>query len=109
MFSAPVDIVGGLSGSAPAWVGKPGATAAERYFGFAHMKDPNWQGEQQDWAALTLTQFGPIVNVDSEAAPYKGSHMLTTDIASGNPHGSTISPGNAEKFGPVWMYLLIPA
>ena len=109
MLSAPVDTIGGYGGTSPAWVGKAGATPADRYYGFAHMKDQYWQGEQKNWAALTLTQFGPIVNVGGAAAPYQGSHTLTTDIASGNPHGSTISFANAEKFGAVWAYLLIPA
>jgi hypothetical protein len=114
MFSAIPDAIGGFSGSSPAWVAKPGATPADRYYGFAHMKDQFWPGEQQNWAALTLTQFGPIVNADSAGAPYAGTHMLTTAITydASVPNGAaatTIAARNAEKFDPVWTYMLLPA
>lgn len=113
MLASITDTIGGFSGSSPAWAGKPGVTPAERYFGFAHMKDQYWSGEQQNWAALNLPPFGPVVNTDSEQAPYKGSHMLTTDVAydtsvPNGAHPTTIAARNAEKFGPVWAYMLIP-
>ncbi|MDQ6833808.1 MAG: hypothetical protein M3008_10440 [Chloroflexota bacterium] len=112
MLSAVPDAIGGFSGTSPAWVGKAGATPADRYYGFGHVKDQWWPVLQKNWAALTLTQFGPVVNVDGAAAPYQGSHMLATAIAYDTnemlaAHKSTLR--NAEMFSAVWAYMLLPA
>jgi len=113
MFAAVTDAIGGFNGPAPAWTSKPKATPADRFFGFAHMDDQWWPAEQKNWAALNLTQFGAVVNVDNATAPYDGSHMLTTDIAwdhsmANGAHPAVVSPLNTGTFAPVWAYLLGP-
>jgi hypothetical protein len=112
MFASITDAIGGFNGPSPDWVAKPSATPAERYFGFAHIHDQWWPAEQKNWASLSLNQFGSVVNVDSAAPPYGGSHMLSTDIQYNHavPNGAhpTVAAGtNAERFNAVWEYLLI--
>jgi hypothetical protein len=112
MFAAITDALGGLNGPSPDWVAKPSATPTVRYFGFAHMRDQWWPAEQKNWAALSLDQFGPIVNVDSAAAPFDGSHMLTSDIpfdhnVPNGAHPTVAAAPNAAIFKGVWEYLLI--
>ena len=65
-----------------AWLQGPHATPSERYYAFGHLADENANWELQ-WKAtkLGLEAFGPIVNVDHEAAPYRNSHLLMTGAA----------------------------
>lgn len=112
MFAAITDAQGGFDGLSPAWVAKTSATPASRYFGFAHMHDQWWPAEQKNWAALTLDQFGPIVNVDSATPPFDGSHTLTTDIpfnhnTSNGAHPTVAAAPNAGIFEKVWEYLIV--
>lgn len=114
MFGSVIDRIGQVTGPAASWTGKPGATPVERYFGFAHMEDNEWSVERKNWAALDLPQFGDIVNADGLAAPFGGSHMLTTGIAYDHSdrlaaHNAVVQPANATAFGAVWMYMLVPS
>ena len=114
MFAAVTDAFGGFDGSVPAWTFKPAATPAGRYYGFAHMDDQWWPAEQKNWAALNLTQFGGVVNVDNATVPYNGSHMLTTGIAwnhsiANGAHPAVVSPLNAGSLAPAWSYVLVPS
>lgn len=107
-------------GNEPApWISASGATSDEGYFGFVHIQDPlvlyTW--EVPTWQAYGLSQFGSPVLVESNTAPYLGTHMFTTDLApqdGTNYHGATVTdaatplePGGTPVFQPVWQYLLI--
>jgi hypothetical protein len=118
MFAAPPDTTGPLNGPSAPWISKPSATPPDRYFGFAHVHDLWWPAEQENWAALSLNQFGPMVNVDSATSPFGHSHMLTTNIpydpgpgpdglARGG-HSTVFDPRNAGIFYYVWEYVLVP-
>lgn len=80
-FSSPSDMV---NGQVAAWV-SPGATGAERYYGFSHEQDSiiAWSLIEQNWPALGMADFGTYVNVDDnvyDTAPgFGGSHMLSTN------------------------------
>ncbi len=76
------------------------------------MRDQYWPAEQKNWAALSLNQFGPIVNVDSTTPPFGGSHTLTTDIpfdssVPNGAHPTVVMARNAGVFEKVWEYLLV--
>lgn len=100
------------------WQALPSATPPNRYFGFSHVLDGGWSGGHycRSWEMIGLNQFGPIVNVDSVAAPFGNSRRLITnaDVKSDEKraHGS-VTPGNsAVKDGSgkfiheeVWRYL----
>jgi hypothetical protein len=112
LFGSVTDAVGSLRGPAPSWESTPGATPAERYFGFAHQRDNFWPAIQRGWIALGLEPFGPIVNVDGENPPFGGTHRLTTSVACVNPnaancaHTTVITPKLSSRFVPVWEYML---
>ena len=112
MLSAPADCV---EGKAPApWLARVGATAAERYFGFAHLRDPAIDRILAGWQALGLDRFGGTVRVDHHASPYQRSHQLVTDqeVAHERHHGSVavdrFTPRGRDGvpvFQPVWSHL----
>jgi hypothetical protein len=59
-----------------------------------------------------MSQFGPIVNVDTTTAPFGHSHSLTTDIPydhsiPNGAHPTVMAPRNAVAFHDVWEYLLV--
>jgi len=80
-FSSPADI-DDVQHKLAAWVLAPGATPAERYYGFSHQRDGEipWALIQQEWPAFGMDAFGAAVNIDSTAPPYNGSHMLTSNL-----------------------------
>jgi hypothetical protein len=100
------------------WQALPSATPQNRFFGFSHVLDGGWSGMHycRSWELLGLHQFGPIVNVDREKAPYGKTRRLITDA---NVKGddkrahSSVVPGGASpkdsegKFlhEDVWRYL----
>jgi hypothetical protein len=127
MFSSPVDRSGPnqrptVSPQPAPWLLDAHDTPSERYFGFAHASD-----EANDWElqwpglGLGLTDFGPIVNVDQEQPPYRGSHALITGaLPHDNPspppvprnHSSIVSDlltpltdFGQPRFAPVWQYV----
>lgn len=97
-----------------AWLTEPSATPKSRFFAFNHRQD--YQGctpDQQNvnLHALKLDAYGPLVNVDQVAPPYRHSHCLTTNypgthLESGAAHTSVMNGRNAAVFGPVWRYML---
>lgn len=100
------------------WQGFPSATPANRFFGFSHVLDGGWTGDHycRSWQMLGLHQFGPIVDVDSIAAPFGNSRRLTTkfDVKGDAKRAhSSVVPGAAsakdERGGhrheSVWKYL----
>ncbi|HEV2691523.1 MAG TPA: hypothetical protein VG347_01365, partial [Verrucomicrobiae bacterium] len=109
---------GQLPGQPASWISTPGVTAAEYYFGFVHVQDPliPYIEEIPTWNGYGLAQFGGPLLVESNAAPFFGSHMLTTDVApfDGNYHGATVADsatplaadGVTPLYQPVWQFLL---
>lgn len=100
------------------WQGLPSATPANRYFGFSHVLDGGWKGDHycRSWEQLGLHNFGPIVDVDKEAAPYGNSRRLITEAdVKGNadrahnsvqPGGAAVKDANGKYIHEaVWKYL----
>lgn len=100
------------------WQGLPSATPQNRFFGFSHVLDSGWTGGHycRSWELLGLHQFGPIVDVDKEAAPFGNSRRLITaaDVKGDAKRAhSSVTPGNAavkDESGQfvheaVWKYL----
>ena len=112
MFGSVTDAVGSRNGPAPAWLSSSGATPADRYFGFAHQRDEFWGSIQRSWVALGLERYGPIVNVDSDVAPFGETHRLTTNVNCVNPrapncaHVTVIAPRLSSQFAQAWKYML---
>ena len=100
------------------WQALPSATPANRFFAFSHVLDGGWTGDHycRSWQLLGLQQFGPVINVDRTAAPYRNTRRLITDADVKNDpnraHGCVV-PGNSAikdatgKFihEDVWRYL----
>jgi hypothetical protein len=96
------------AGQLASWVA-PGATPGSRYFGFVHTDD-NAVAKVAGWRQLGAT--GNTTSVNGAAPPYSGSHMLLTDVATPNPHGSVVTDGatptradGTPVFAPVWRTL----
>ena len=100
------------------WQSLPSATPQSRFFGFSHVLDGGWSGMHycRSWELLGLHQFGPIVNVDREKAPYGKTRRLITDAdvkGDDKRAHSSVVPGGASpkdsegKFlhEDVWRYL----
>jgi pimeloyl-ACP methyl ester carboxylesterase len=114
MLGGPADF--NLANNLPAsWLGLPGETSAERYFGFVHCKDPGFARTALAWETMGLGNLGPAVNVDGKRPPYSESHQLYTDLdlPNGRFHASVATDGATPKSGdgalvyePVWQYLL---
>jgi pimeloyl-ACP methyl ester carboxylesterase len=113
---------GQLPGQPADWISSPGVTGDEFYFGFVHVQDPLilYPEEIQTWDDYGLAQFGGPLLVESNSAPYLGSHMLTTDLppqpsSSGpNYHGATVADaatpleadGVTPVYQPVWQFMM---
>jgi len=100
------------------WQGLPSATPKNRFFGFSHVLDGGWTGGHycRSWELLGLHQFGAIVNVDKQAAPYGNSRRLITDAdvkKDAKRAHSSVTPGGAAVKNSagklihedVWRYL----
>ena len=113
MFGAPAD---GYGGEPAPWM-QLGATPADRYFGFRHLRDP-FTSIQANWIALGLDAFGAAKDVTSNTVTFDDSHMLTTDLlpATGtydHAHPSVFGdqvtpkrPNGTPVFDAAWRYLL---
>ena len=111
MFSGPRD-------QQESWHGFPSATPENRYFGFTHILDGGWTGDHycRSWQMLRLAKFGPIIDVDKVASPYRNTRRLITDADVGKnadrAHTSVVPGGAAVKDAkgnyihePVWRYV----
>jgi hypothetical protein len=100
------------------WQSLPSATPQSRFFGFSHVLDGGWSGMHycRSWELLGLHQFGPVVNVDREKAPYGKTRRLITDAnVNGDDkraHSSVVPGGASPKDSEgrflhedVWRYL----
>jgi hypothetical protein len=101
-------------GAPAAWMNGESATPKSRFFTFNHRQDRQgvpWPQQLQILHALKLDAFGPPVDVDAAAPPYRHSRILFTNYPGGNlsskeAHTAVISWRNAGVFEPVWRYLL---
>ena len=114
LLGAPADHDRATDSLAP-WIGKPGATPAERYFGFAHRLDQGFERICGSWEGLGLAEFGPLANVEEQVPPYGDSRQLVTDASSvGRRYHASVAVDAATpvdengrpRFMPVWKYLL---
>ncbi len=115
MLASPVDHLRGRRSQAP-WLARPGATPADRYFGFVHALDRGADRVLSAWEALGMSAGGPVVDVDEALPPYGGSQRLVTrlrDVPRGKYHGCVVqdrvTPLDASGqplYRPVWRYLL---
>ncbi|HYE17861.1 MAG TPA: hypothetical protein VEA69_05425 [Tepidisphaeraceae bacterium] len=100
------------------WQGLPSATPKNRFFGFTHVLDGGWSGGHycRSWELLGLQEFGPVVNVDKDPAPWGNTRRLITDAdvkKDAKRAHSCVTPGGAAVKGPdgkfvheaVWKYL----
>ncbi len=101
-----------------AWQALPSATPPNRYFGFSHVLDGGWTADHycRSWELIGLHAFGPIVNVDDQAAPFGKTRRLVTDFDVGGDarraHSSVVPGRSASKNAAgqydhesVWKYL----
>ncbi|HLH52427.1 MAG TPA: hypothetical protein VKY92_02330 [Verrucomicrobiae bacterium] len=109
-------------GNRPAdWIYQAGVTSNELFFGFIHVQDPLvlYSYEIPTWAAYEMNAFGPALLVESNAPPFLGSHMLTTDLPTQNNqtgqayHGATVTdpatplqPDGTPVYEPVWHWMM---
>lgn len=118
-FASPPDVNNTTLLPAP-WEGRePNVTATSLQYGFGGLSDPSVPYDQLSrvWAAIGLP--GAAVSVDSTAAPFNNSHVLTTNatptaaVSTGVPlHGLTVrdaftplSSSGTPLFDPVWAYM----
>jgi hypothetical protein len=84
-----------------------------------HVQDPLilYPEELATWNDYGLTQFGGPVLVESNTAPYLGSHEFTTDLTpqdGTNYHGATVvdsatplEPDGTPVYLPVWQFMMV--
>jgi len=104
------------------WIYAPGATPPERYFGFGHNEDPLAESNMlvEAWTAFGMGPSNAVEGVDIDDTPYRGSHMLMTDLTPVNftnvnlYHNGTIVDANTptnELGQPVyerlWQYMMV--
>ena len=125
MLSSPGD-TGVTPGSPAAWYALPNATPLARQFGFTHTADElvPFGFVLSNWRAIGIDQFSAAMSVDGGAAPFGGSHQLSTSVPP-NPtalgivvapmQGSPVvdaatprTPTGEPLYRPVWIYLAFP-
>ncbi len=108
MLSGPYD---NKAGNPAAWESEAPMTPVAKTFGFAHSADSQYSQDLENFAAMGLP--GAATTVDVGAAPFGGSHRLTTSRAGGG-HRSTIAGGGTPAAGgipiyrPVWQLMFGP-
>jgi hypothetical protein len=103
------------------WIPEPGVTPPEFYFGMVHVNDGLVPYDQQlaAWAGFGMNGFGSAVIVENSAAPYDGSHMLTTALpprsgtssldyhnASVVDSATPLQPNGVPVFQSVWQFMM---
>lgn len=102
------------------WTSTAFATPPERFFGFAHAREPIFAPITASWQTIGLP--GALTSVDSGSTPFGGSHRLSTSVAScrgdsanaGYYHNCPVvdeyvpfaADGTTPLFQPVWDHLL---
>ena len=110
---------GQLPGQPANWITNPGVTAPEYFFGFVHTNDPLilYPDEIAAWDGYGLPQFGSPLLVESNSAPYVGSHEFTTGLTpqdGTNYHGATVADSatplaavGTPAYQLVWQFMMI--
>ena len=117
MFSSVVDSNRDVSPAIPAtWVTEGHKTPASLYYGFDHDQDYVRAGVDVNWPALGMSVYGGRTPTDGVAAPYGGSHELSTAIPAPDgkyAHGMVVTDGHTPTeadgtpvYYPVWSYML---
>ncbi len=98
------------------WVDRAHLTPISRYYGFDHDDDYERPAVAVNWPALGMDVYGGRTPTDGVAAPYGGSHELSTALPVDNAldaHEMVVSdvktPHNADgspMYEPVWKYML---
>lgn len=119
---ARVAIISGVAdttakgGMAP-WLSRPNVTPTANIYGFTHTADPivTIKLALASWNAMGLAAFGAPQSVDGAAAPYGGSHMLTTSTNTmANQHLAMADDdklprtGKMVSYDPVWAFIALP-
>ncbi len=109
-------------GKNPDWVTATNPTPDSAYYGFIHTGDASiFNGIPTTWENLGMPAYGPIISIDTSAAPFQFTHSLITSSAidttatQTNFHNATsvdwttpIDPITMQpRFKPVWEYLLV--
>jgi hypothetical protein len=104
MFSGPQDYLKVFNHPAP-WQYKKGLTPSARQFAFLHVNDPyNIQFQTSDIAAVTGYPATDTTMVYPGQPVHSTHHILVNNIATRDPHGSTLNP----VFVRVWSYMVSP-
>jgi hypothetical protein len=117
-FASPADW-NGISDAPAAWTSRANETPVSRQFGFTHLDDNlvPYVELQEIWQSMGIT--GSTASVDTNAAPFGGTHLLTTDaepissLGTFSPtHGATIVDASTPLddddeplYESVWAYL----
>jgi hypothetical protein len=114
MFSAPTDASATTTPpTAAAWASTH-VTPSDRYFGFDHVQDAKFHDQILSvWTALGMDGFGALADVDQTAAPYAGTHELSSSRTLSSPHNQIVNNSTPLANGvPVyldaWRYLIGP-
>ena len=102
VFSGPQDYLIDLKRPSP-WLSKKSATPENRYYAFLHLKDPFNSTYQIANCKKLMQSLHPDTAMVAPGIPIKGHpHILINNIATKDPHGSTLS----TQFKNVWAYML---
>ncbi|HZW07217.1 MAG TPA: alpha/beta hydrolase, partial [Phycisphaerales bacterium] len=111
-LSAPA--ADGGAGNPAAWWASH-ATPAASYFGFCHAQD-QLATKVAFWDALGMGAFGSVVDVAGSAAPFGGTHELSSSVApavAGQYHNSVVMDAvtprgtdNVPVYKPVWRHMM---
>jgi hypothetical protein len=118
-FGSPKDYSVALNAPA-AWYSDPSETPKDRFFSFNHQQDPVGCTPHQLYRNVQVLEgeaFGTPAPVDSEPSPYHHARVLYTgypavtvagEMSEGarTAHGSAINTKNAQRWAPVWTYML---
>ena len=98
------------------WVARAHLTPVSRYYGFDHDDDYERPAVAVNWPALGMDVYGGRTPTDGAAAPYGGSHELSTATpvdTSLDAHEMVVSDGKTPRnpdgspvYAPVWTYML---
>lgn len=109
-------------GTNPLWITTPGQTPDSAYLGFIHTGDASiFNGIPTTWTNLGVTNYGPIVSVDTSSWPFNQTHGLITSApidslpTQTNYHNATAvdwmtpidNTSGLPIFKQVWEYLLM--
>ncbi len=116
MFAGPEDAdVANGAPIASDWLSTYSRTPAYKKFIFVHVQDPNYPVVQIDVTAMGLDTLGPWTSVDGASIPFGGSHELTTDVPSSDPHHAVVFDGaipldanGNPVFANAWKDILTP-